>query len=82
VSSIELQIYLRNLAVEAAEQLRFAAPENQQDMLINKMALLQTYLTSTGYSDQDAFQLCHRFQALVEELLDPGGAPEVRRQSA
>jgi hypothetical protein len=82
VSSIELQIYLRDLAADAVEQLRGVAPESQQDMLINKMALLQTYLTSTGYSDQDAFALCRQFQSLVGELLGTNGALELQRQSA
>ena len=72
MSGIELQKYIQELAAQTAAAAQEMRAEERQDFVLGKMALLQTYLTSTGLSDGAAFNIVQEFQALVEGQPDEG----------
>ena len=77
MSGIELQMYIQELAAETATAAHEMRAEERQDFVLGKMALLQTYLTSTGLSDGAAFDIVQEFQALVEGQPDESNSKKL-----
>ncbi len=69
MTGTELQQYLENLADQTAASARELEDTERQNFILGKMAVLQTYLTSTGRSDDSAFRVVEMLQAMVEERL-------------
>jgi hypothetical protein len=75
----QLETYIESLATETALLAKAADSEERQNLILNKMALLQTYLTSTGETDAEAFALCRRFQSKIERLLEQDGGDTLKQ---
>lgn len=69
MTGTELDQYLRDLADQTAAAARDLQDAERQNFILGKMAVLQTYLTSTGRSDDSAFRVVETLQAMVEERL-------------
>ena len=82
MSGIELQRYIQELAAETAAAASGMPAEERQDFVLGKMALLQTYLTSTGRSDASAFEVVKDFQKMVDERIKSEAHQELQSGAA
>lgn len=75
MSGTELDEYLKDLADQTAASARELEDAERQNFILGKMAVLQTYLTSTGRSDDSAFRAVVTLQTMVEERLAEASEP-------